>query len=99
VAEPLARTVRGRPLPRTATLDNCQLTEAGLQTPATTALRDHLARERAAAATRAYLPAAAHRQSDPRQAEFLRRARGLDTEQRLALIKEIFLPPRDTGGS
>jgi hypothetical protein len=30
---------------------------------------------------------------DARQAEDLRRARGLDTEQRLALLKELFLPP------
>jgi hypothetical protein len=31
--------------------------------------------------------------SDPLQAEYLRRAEGLDTAQRLALLKEMFLPP------
>lgn len=36
---------------------------------------------------------------DPRQAEYLRRADGLDTDARLALLKEMFLPrPPASGG-
>lgn len=88
-------------------LDSCALTEHGLTTPTAEHLIAQRAREHATppreaepvASTRRALheepgasrPAAS---GDARQADYLRRAEGLNTEQRLALIKEMFLPPQ-----
>jgi hypothetical protein len=81
-------------------LDGCRLSERGVLTPAAERLLEHR-QERARAA--AHAAARTDRPVDPvpppfpprrddRQAEYLRRAEGLTTEQRLALIKEMFLP-------
>lgn len=80
-------------------LESCRLTEHGLVTPTSEqliALRPPPAPQRPEAPrpqTPAPVPAfTVGTRGDPRQAEYLRRAEGLDTEQRLALLKEMFLP-------
>jgi hypothetical protein len=85
-------------------LDDCRLDEHGLVTPAKRRLQDAQARESARRPpTSPAGPVTPHpqpmgqptapRAGDPRQAEFLRRAQGKTTEERLALLREIFLPP------
>lgn len=82
-------------------LDACRLDETGLLTPAARTLRAWRARQAArrpapslsntpAPAT----PTRAATRYYARQQEYLRRAQGLNTEQRLALIKEMFLANR-----
>jgi hypothetical protein len=81
-------------------LDACLLTERGVLTPTAERLLEHRqegARAAAQAAAHTDRPAEAVSpprppRRDDRQAEYLRRAEGLTTEQRLALIKEMFLP-------
>jgi len=89
-------------------LDRCRLTGHGLETPTTQRLTAEHAREsaqraqtrtparpppeRAAAAPASPEHARHATPGDARQAEYLRRAQGLSTEQRLALLKEMFLP-------
>lgn len=89
-----------------AALDDCRLTEQGVQTPVAARLAE---RRRAPAPRRGSRRLTAPRVTRPsddgppagvhdrRQQEYLRRAEGLDTEQRLALLKEIFLPDGGPG--
>ncbi len=81
-------------------LDACRLSERGVLTPTAERLLEHR-QERARAAARAAartdrpagpIPPSPPPRRDDREAEYLRRAEGLNTEQRLALIKEMFLP-------
>lgn len=79
-------------------LDACRLDETGLVTPALTTLRAWHNREvakRASTPSRSNAPIsmqpAAPSRDHAQQQEYLRRAQGLDTDQRLALIKEMFL--------
>lgn len=84
-------------------LDDCKLSEHGLTTPTAQRLIAERTRQPARTTTppRDPQPTAAPQHTAPRpgvagdarQAEYLRRAQGLDTEQRLALLKEMFLPP------
>ena len=80
------------------TLDACRLTEHGLQTPAAQRLlehrrqRDRAVEHRPPRGTAPVRAALSKPPPDTREAEYLRRAEGLTTEQRLALIKEMFLP-------
>jgi hypothetical protein len=90
-------------------LDDCRLTEHGLTTPTVERVLQQRERERTVAsrvtgsgkdaAQPPVTSSAPHptQPVDPRQAEYLLRAQGLNTEERLALIKEMFLPPQ-TGG-
>jgi hypothetical protein len=79
-------------------LDACRLDGTGVVTPALDALRAWQRREAKRywapsrpATAEPYSAARAPQRDDSRRQQYLRRARGLDTEQRLALIKEIFL--------
>lgn len=93
-----------------AGLDACLLTEHGLSTPAAQRALSALAARpqppvaptpppaRPAHPTPSPLtasPPAVRKVADPRQAEYLRRAHGLNPDERLALLKEMFLthPP------
>jgi hypothetical protein len=80
-------------------LDACRLSERGVVTPTVERLLEHRqegnrAVSQATAGTdppAAPVPPPGPPRRDDRQAEYLRRAEGLTTEQRLALIKEMFL--------
>ena len=87
-------------------LDRCRLTEHGLATPTTQRLIAQRAHEPARRAPTPSPPSESDAATpiapfhderrtpgDARQAEYLRRAQGLSTGQRLALLKEMFLPP------
>jgi hypothetical protein len=88
-------------------LDQCRLTEHGLTTPTAERVLQQRERERTAASrptgsrNDAVQPPVKSSKAphptepvDPRQAEYLLRAQGLNIEERLALIKEMFLPPQ-----
>jgi len=92
-------------------LDRCRLTEHGVTTPTAQQLLERRTAQPPARALEAtpiqpaWPPPApaegparpAQPFGDARQAEYLRRAQGLNTDQRLALLKEMFLPgPHET---
>jgi hypothetical protein len=88
-------------------IDTCRLQATGIETQALTQAREggaldryrHVAAlHRVAGHGRPASTGGAHQGMDPRQAAFLRRAEGLDTEARLQLIREMFLPQTDDAG-
>jgi hypothetical protein len=73
-------------------LDDCRLDANGIRTPQLDAVL-HQMSDNARAERRPAMAPAVSEPDDPQQAEFLRRAKGLSRQERLALLREMFLPP------